>query len=253
MRSRRPAGVGLPRFDSPCARRTTKPPRFCVTRVTPLRPLDLRVTVERPGPERLAQLITAVQVMCDRGRSEMRSELIVISQLSRVLLNLTVVKPNTRAPNQRAISTVRSLLPASCSAVHREHRTPFGSDDSIRLRRLSGHEPPSALLDVEIRNTERREMATLTPLHTYLRQSKPFSFDARCCISREHLVKPEFDINLHHNIRFHNRLSAEPAHGHFGFVRHAACSSEGPKPGKTRCRCEAGGMIPPPDQARVDA
>ena len=58
------------------------------------------------------------------------------------------------------------------------------------------------------------------PEHRFLRQFTPFSFDARCCISRKHLVKPEFDINLHHNIRCHNRLRAEPAHGHFGFVRH---------------------------------
>jgi hypothetical protein len=53
------------------------------------------------------------------------------------------------------------------------------------------------------------------PEHRFLRQFKPLSFDARCCISRKHLVKPEFDITLHHNIRSHNCLRGGPTHDHY--------------------------------------
>ena len=38
-------------------------------------------------------------------------------------------------------------------------------------------------------------------------------FDARCCISRDHLVKPELVTDLHHNISSRNRLRSEPADG----------------------------------------
>jgi hypothetical protein len=38
--------------------------------------------------------------------------------------------------------------------------------------------------------------------------------------SRKHLVKPEFNITLHENIRSHNCLRAGPTHDHFGFTRH---------------------------------
>jgi hypothetical protein len=58
------------------------------------------------------------------------------------------------------------------------------------------------------------------PKHRFLRQLRSFPFDARCCISRKHLVKPEFDINLHHKIKSHNWLRAGPTHHHFGFARH---------------------------------
>jgi hypothetical protein len=54
------------------------------------------------------------------------------------------------------------------------------------------------------------------PKHRFLRQLRSFPFDARCCISREHLVKRKFGMKLHHNIRFHNRLRAEPPDGRLG-------------------------------------
>jgi hypothetical protein len=56
------------------------------------------------------------------------------------------------------------------------------------------------------------------PKHRFLRQLRSFPFDARYCISREHLVKPEVHMNLHHSIRSHNWLRAEPADGRLGLI-----------------------------------
>jgi hypothetical protein len=58
------------------------------------------------------------------------------------------------------------------------------------------------------------------PEHRFLRQLRSFPFDARCCISHQHLVKSEVEINSHYNIRSHNCLRAGPTHGHIGFARH---------------------------------
>jgi hypothetical protein len=58
------------------------------------------------------------------------------------------------------------------------------------------------------------------PEHRFFRQLRSFPSDARCCISRKHLVKPECYINVHHNIRSHNCLRAGPTHNHYGFARH---------------------------------
>jgi hypothetical protein len=56
--------------------------------------------------------------------------------------------------------------------------------------------------------------------HRFLRQLRPSPSGARCCISYKRLVKPVFNINLHHNIKSHNWLRAGLARHNFGFDRH---------------------------------
>ena len=43
-------------------------------------------------------------------------------------------------------------------------------------------------------------------------------FDARCCISRDHLVKPELVTDLYYNISSRNRLRSEPADGRLASI-----------------------------------